>query len=87
LVKTKSVAVLEFKRVGLLDKVIRDGQLQISSFAIMKLKAMFCCETTHDMHEDCYIKQSGRGIPVLAAARYQRGHGLGSIVGGHCLDA
>lgn len=29
-----------------------------------------------------YLNQSGRGYPVYAGRRYQRGHGLGSILGG-----
>ena len=48
----------------------------------MKRKAMFCCETTRDMYEEYYTKQRGRGMPVVAGTRYQRGHGLGSILGG-----
>ena len=33
-------------------------------------------------YHDYYIHQSGKGYPVFAGRRYQRGHGLGSIVGG-----
>ena len=29
-----------------------------------------------------YTNQAGRGYPVYAGRRYQRGHGLGSILGG-----
>ena len=29
-----------------------------------------------------YIHQAGKGYPVFAGRRYQRGHGLGSIFGG-----
>jgi hypothetical protein len=31
---------------------------------------------------DYYIHQTGKGYPVSAGRRYQRGHGLGSIFGG-----
>jgi hypothetical protein len=31
---------------------------------------------------DYYIHQAGKGYPVFAGRRYQRGHGLGSIFGG-----
>jgi len=48
----------------------------------MKRKAMFCCDASRDMYEDYYTNQSGHGMPVFAGARYQRGHGLGSILGG-----
>ena len=34
------------------------------------------------MYEDYYTNQSGHGMPVFAGARYQRGHGLGSILSG-----
>ena len=48
----------------------------------MKRKAMFCCDASRDMYEDYYTNQSGHGMPVFAGARYQRGHGLGSILSG-----
>jgi len=35
-----------------------------------------------DMYEDYYTSQSGLGMPVFAGARYQHGHGLGSILSG-----
>jgi hypothetical protein len=31
---------------------------------------------------DYYKPQAGKGYPVFAGRRYQRGHGLGSIFGG-----
>jgi len=34
------------------------------------------------MSEDYYTNQSGHGMPVFVGARYQRGHGLGSILSG-----
>jgi hypothetical protein len=33
-------------------------------------------------YHDYYIHQAGKGYPVFAGRRYQRGHGLGSILGG-----
>jgi hypothetical protein len=33
-------------------------------------------------YRDYYINQAGKGYPVYAGKRYQRGHGLGSIFGG-----
>ena len=48
----------------------------------MKRKAMFCCDASRDMYEDYYTSQSGLGMPVFAGARYQHGHGLGSILSG-----
>jgi len=47
----------------------------------MKRKATFCCDASRGMYED-YYTQSGRGMPVFVGARYQRGHGLGSILSG-----
>lgn len=32
-------------------------------------------------YHDYYLKQAGRGFPVYAGRPYQRGHGLGSIIG------
>lgn len=33
-------------------------------------------------YHDYYLSQAGRGYPVYVGRRYQRGHGLGSILGG-----
>jgi hypothetical protein len=33
-------------------------------------------------YHDYYIYQAGKGYPMFAGRRYQRGHGLGSIFGG-----
>jgi hypothetical protein len=32
-------------------------------------------------HHNYYMHQVGRGYPVYVGTRYQRGHGLGSIIG------
>jgi len=34
------------------------------------------------MYEDYYSRQAGGEIPVFIGSRYQRGHGLGSVLGG-----
>ena len=46
------------------------------------MKRKFCCEASKDMYEDYYLKQSGGQMPVYVGARFQRGHGLGSILSG-----
>ena len=61
----KSVAVLEFKRVGYHEA---QGDVLVR------------CE--FDMYEDYYTSQTGNGMPIFAGARYQRGHGLGSMLSG-----
>jgi len=48
----------------------------------MKRKAQFCCDASRDMYEDYYANQSGAAMPVFVGARYQRGHGLGSMLSG-----
>jgi hypothetical protein len=35
-----------------------------------------------EAYHDYYIHQAGKGYPVFAERRYQRGHGLVSIFGG-----
>ena len=32
-------------------------------------------------YQEYYLRQTGKGYPVFAGRRYQRGHGLGSIIG------
>jgi len=49
---------------------------------MMKRKAPFCCDASRTMYEDYYTNQNGRGMPIFVGTRYQRGHGLGSILGG-----
>ena len=34
------------------------------------------------MYEDYYTGQMGGNMPVFPGARYQRGHGLGNVIGG-----
>jgi len=47
----------------------------------MKRRA-YWCDASRDLFEDYYSLQNGGEIPVFAGARFQRGHGLGSILGG-----
>ena len=46
------------------------------------MKRKFCCEASRGMYEDYYLKQSGGQMPVFMGSRYQKGHGLGSILSG-----
>ena len=38
--------------------------------------------TAENIYERYYIDQAGGGMPVYSGSPYQRGHGLGSILGG-----
>ncbi len=42
----------------------------------------YCCDASRDLYEQYYSRQNGGEIPVYAGRRFQRGHGLGSILGG-----
>lgn len=46
------------------------------------MKRKFCCDASRDMYESYYLKQSGSGMPVYVGSRGQRGHGIGSVLGG-----
>ena len=46
------------------------------------MRKQFCCDASRALYEDYYTRQSGGEIPVFYGARTQRGHGLGSILGG-----
>jgi hypothetical protein len=45
------------------------------------MKSKFCCDASREMYED-YFMQKGNGTPIFIGTRGQRGHGLGSILGG-----
>ena len=46
-------------------------------------KKQFCCDASKHMYETYYADQSGgNGMPYFAGSRGQRGHGLGSLLGG-----
>jgi hypothetical protein len=39
------------------------------------------CRSDHlKLYTDYYVKQAGNGLPAFVGTRYQRGHGLGSIL-------
>jgi len=42
----------------------------------------YCCDATQDLYEEYYSRQNRGEIPLFAGRRFQRGHGLGSILGG-----
>jgi len=42
----------------------------------------YCCDASRSLYEDYYSRQNGGEIPVFAGSKFQRGHGLGSILGG-----
>ena len=46
------------------------------------MRKQFCCDASRALYEDYYTRQSGGEVPVFYGARTQRGHGLGSILGG-----
>jgi len=47
----------------------------------MKHRA-YCCDESRELYEDYYSRQNGGEIPVFVGQKFQRGHGLGSILGG-----
>ena len=51
------------------------------------MKRKFCCEASRGMYEDYYLRQSGDGLPVFHGSRGQRGHGIGSVLGGFFRSA
>ena len=48
---------------------------------VMKRK-VYCCDASRHLYEDYYSRQVGGLMPVFVGSRYQRGHGLGSTLGG-----
>jgi len=44
--------------------------------------SQYCCDATRDLYEEYHSSQNGGEILVFAGRRFQRGHGLGSILGG-----
>ena len=46
------------------------------------MRKQFFCNACRALYEDYYTRQSGGEVPVFYGARTQRGHGLGSILGG-----
>lgn len=46
------------------------------------MKRKFCCAASSQLYDDYYKRQSGGEIPVFIGRRHQRGHGIGSLLGG-----
>lgn len=46
------------------------------------MRKKYCCDGVRDLYEQYYTQQSGTGLPIFSGSRGQRGHGLGSIIGG-----
>jgi len=42
----------------------------------------YCCDATRDLYEEYYSRQDGGEIQVFAGRRFQRRHGLASILRG-----
>jgi len=58
-----------------------------SSFVIRRVNMkhrQYCCDAIRHLYEEYYSRQNGGEIPVFVGRRYQRGHGLGSILCGFC---
>jgi len=47
----------------------------------MKRKA-YCCDASHNLYCNYNSRQSRGEMPIFSGARIQRGHSLGSILGG-----
>jgi hypothetical protein len=46
------------------------------------MKRKFCCDSSSDIYRQYYLNQAGHGMPVFQGSRGQRGHGIGSVLGG-----
>ena len=46
------------------------------------MKKPYCSEASRALYEDYYTKQRGGKLPVFYGARTQRGHVIGSVLGG-----
>jgi len=45
------------------------------------MRTPYCCDSTRDLYENYYARQTGKGLPAFVGYRGQRGHGLGSVLG------
>jgi len=44
---------------------------------------LHCCDNANkQLYRDYYTTQRGGGMPVFAGRHYQRGHGIGQVLGG-----
>lgn len=48
----------------------------------MTSRRKFCCNDSRKQFENYYLTQAGNGLPVFQGSRGQRGHGIGSVLGG-----
>ena len=46
------------------------------------MRRKFCCDASGQLYDDYYKRQSGGEMPVFSGRRHQRGHGIGSLLGG-----
>ena len=47
------------------------------------VRKAYCCDASRKLFDDYYAgRQSGSGKPIFVGKKYQRGHGLGNILGG-----
>jgi len=46
------------------------------------MRKKYCCDASKHAYECYYMEQVGSGLPVFVGGRSQRGHGLGSLLGG-----
>ena len=51
------------------------------------MRKKFCCDASRHLYERYYVDQSGNGMPIFVGTRGQRGHGLGSLLGGFFRSA
>ena len=59
-----------------------EGFIICHSDSIEMRRKRYCCDASRQMYEDYYTGQVGGNMPVFPGARYQRGHGLGNVIGG-----
>jgi hypothetical protein len=46
------------------------------------MRRKYCCDASSGTYEDYYVNQAGSGLPIFQGSRGQRGHGVGSVLGG-----
>jgi len=63
-------------------KATPDSNRRHLTFGRRDERKEYCCDASRNLYCDYYSRQSGGKMPVFSGARIQRGHGLGSILGG-----
>ena len=48
---------------------------------MISTRKKFCCSDSKNLYEDYYVQQSG-GLPAFHGVQFQRGYGIGSVLGG-----